>query len=279
MNIARKLSALSLVSIGMTLVILSGGLDLSVGSSMAFAGAAAAYVLNLTGSPLVGFITAIAVASFVGLLNGLLIGKYSLSPVVVTLAMMGIARTGSLVITGASPISIDNDAFKWLGQASLGKGSTAIPFVLFFVIILYFLFGNIMQKTLFGKNIYALGGNEHAARVSGINTSKYKIYIYMITGVLVGIGSIIIVGRGSAAIPWAGQGLEFEAVTAVILGGTALSGGKGDILGTFLGILLLGILFNGFALMDISPYIQTLVRGLLLLFAVLLNEKMGKKGV
>ncbi len=277
MNIVRKSSALSLVSIGMTMVILSGGLDLSVGSGIALAGAASAFILNSTGSAFLGFIVAIGVGAFVGCMNGFLIGRLNLNPVVVTLAMMGVARTGSLVITGASPISIDNDLYKWLGQAALGKGNTAVPLVLFFVIFLYLLFGNILQKTLFGKNVYALGGNEHAARVSGIETSTYKMAVYIITGILVGIGSIILVGRGSAAVPLAGQGLEFEAVTTVILGGTALSGGKGDLLGTFLGVILLGILFNGFAFMDITPYIQTLIKGLLLLGAVLLNEKIGKR--
>jgi ribose transport system permease protein len=277
MNIVRKSSVLSIVSIGMTMVILSGGLDLSVGSSIAFAGAVSAVILNSTGNAFLGYIVAIGIAASVGLINGLLIGKVKLNPVIVTLAMMGIARTGSLVVTGASPISIDNDIFKWIGQAGIGKGLSAIPMVLFLVVLVYVCFEQILKKTLFGRNLYALGGNEHAARVSGIKTTTYTVAVYTITGVLVGIGSIILVGRSSAAIPLAGLGLEFEAVTAVILGGTALTGGKGDLLGTFLGVVLLGILFNGFALMDITPYIQTLIKGLLLLGAVLLNEKLGKR--
>jgi ribose transport system permease protein len=276
MNLIKKVAALAIVSVGMTLIILTGGLDLSIGSSLAFAGAASAVVLNSTNSALLGFCTAIGLAIAVGAVNGLFIGRMKVNPVVFTLAMMGIARTGSLVITKASPISISNEAFKWLGQAKIGSGRSAVPFVAILIAVLFLAFSVLLRRTVFGKAIYAIGGNDAAAKVAGIRTSSVRTWAYVITGFLVGVASIFTVGRGSAAVPLAGGGLEFEAISAVIIGGVRLEGGSGSLVGTLLGVVLIGILFNGFALMDISPYWQTLAKGLLLLAAVLLNTNVLK---
>ncbi|MBD3247178.1 ribose ABC transporter permease [Candidatus Pacearchaeota archaeon] len=271
MNIIRRVMVLGIVSIGMTFVILSGGLDLSIGSNLALSGVVAAIVLNSTGNAFLGFITALAVGSFVGFINGYMIGKLKISSVVLTLATLGMARSLTLVITNASTVRISNPIFGWLGQTSIKTSLANIPVAGFLVIFLFIIFGIILNNTLFGRKIYALGSNPVASRIAGLMVEQNTIIVYVLTGLLVGVGSIVMVGRVVSAVPWAGLGLEFEAITAVIIGGT-IKPGEGDLKGTFLGVLMLGILFGGLGVLDISPYFQQIAKGVLLLFAVLIYQ-------
>lgn len=268
MNMIRQVSVLAIVAIGMTFVILTGGIDLSVGSNIAFAGAVAALAVNQTGNAFVGFVSAVAAGLLIGLINGIMIGYYNISAFMATLATMSLARGLTLTLSGAAGIKVLNKAFVYLGQESVGP----IPVVVFALTILYLISYIFLAKMTFGRKLYAAGGNPSASRASGILVERHLLIIYAICGLFCGLGAIITVGRATSAQPWAGLGLEFEIVTAVVLGGTSLMGGKGSLEGTFLGALLVGILANGLGLMDVSPYVQYVIKGLMILLAVLIDE-------
>jgi ribose transport system ATP-binding protein len=268
MNIIRQTSVLAIIAIGMTFIILTGGIDLSVGSNIAFAGAIAAIVLVNTGSIPLSLLSAILGAAAIGALNGVMIGYSSISAFMATLATMTLARGLALSLTGAKSIRMDNPQLIWLGQTSWGP----IPVVVFLVLILYLLFHKILRDTVWGKYVYAVGGNLTAARATGVRTGGIVMSTYVICGLTVGIGTIITIGRLSSAQPWAGLGLEFEVITAVVLGGTSLKGGEGNLKGTILGTILVGVLANGLGLMDISPFTLYLVKGGMILAAVIIDQ-------
>lgn len=267
MNMIRQTSVLAILAIGMTLIILTGGIDLSVGSNIAFAGAAAALVVNSTGNPVLSFLAALFAAGFIGLLNGVMIGKYAISPFMASLATMSLARGLCLGLTEAKSIKVSDGFVNWLGQASWGP----IPVVLVLLIVFYIIGIAVISRTVFGRYTYAVGGNAKAAMASGVKVVRHTILIYTIAGLLCGIGGIVTVGRVTSAQPWAGLGLEFEVITAVVLGGTSLAGGQGTLKGTLLGAVLVGILANGLGLMDISPQVQYIVKGLMILIAVIID--------
>jgi len=268
MNIIRQTSVLAIIAIGMTFIILTIGIDLSVGSNIAFAGAIAAIVLVKTGSIALSLLSAILAAMAIGALNGVMIGYSFISAFMATLATMTLARGLALSLTGAKSIRMDNPQIIWLGQTSWGP----IPVVVFLVLILYLLFHKILRDTVWGKYIYAAGGNLTAARATGVRTGGIIMSTYLICGLTVGIGTIITIGRLSSAQPWAGLGLEFEVITAVVLGGTSLKGGEGNLKGTILGTVLVGVLANGLGLMDISPFTLYLVKGGMILAAVMIDQ-------
>ncbi len=273
MNIVRQTSVLAIVAVGMCLIILTGGIDLSVGSSLALTGAVTSITLNLTHNPFVSIVAALLVASIIGFLNGYMVGKNKIPPFMATLATMALARGLALGLTNASSIRVDSEIVNWLGQASV----KSIPATIIPLLVTYVFFHNVMAKSIFGRHTYAVGGNISAARASGILTEKHVIQVYTLCGLMVGIGAIITVGRLTSAQPWAGLGLEFEVITAVVLGGTSLSGGEGSIVGTLLGAILVGVLANGLALMRLSPYVQYIVKGLMIIAAVTVDI-MSKKG-
>jgi ribose transport system ATP-binding protein len=268
MNMIRQVSVLAIVAIGMTFVILMGGIDLSVGSNIAFAGAVAALAVNQTGSALIGFISAAAAGLSIGLINGIMIGYYNISAFMATLATMSLARGLTLTLSGAAGIEVLNKSFIYLGQESIGS----IPVVVFVLVFLYLASYVIVTKMTFGRKLYAVGGNPSASKASGILVERHFLLVYTLCGLFCGLGAIITVGRATSAQPWAGLGLEFEIITAVVLGGTSLKGGKGSLEGTLLGALLVGILANGLGLMDMSPYVQYVIKGIMILLAVLIDE-------
>ena len=268
MNIVRQTSVLAIIAIGMTFIILTEGIDLSVGSNIAFSGAVSAIVFISTKSILLSLIAAIASASAIGFLNGVMIGYSLISPFMASLATMTLARGLALSLTGAKSILVDAPQIIWLGQASWGP----IPVVVFLVLVLYLLFHKILRDSVWGKHTYAAGGNITAARAIGIKTGSIVMLSYLTCGFTVGIGSIITIGRLSSAQPWAGLGLEFEVITAVVLGGTSLKGGEGNLKGTILGTVLVGILANGLGLMAISPFVLYLVKGGMILAAVTIDQ-------
>ena len=268
MNIIRQTSVLAIIAIGMTFIILTGGIDLSVGSNIAFAGSIAAIVLVYTKSIPLSLLSTILAAVAIGVLNGAMIGYSLISAFMATLATMTLARGLALSVTGAKSIRMDNPQIIWLGQTSWGP----IPVVVFLVLILYLLFHKILRDTVWGKNVYAAGGNITAARATGVRTGSIVMSTYAVCGLTVGIGTIITIGRLSSAQPWAGLGLEFEVITAVVLGGTSLKGGEGNLKGTILGTILVGVLANGMGLMDISPFTLYLVKGGMILAAVIIDQ-------
>ncbi|MFY0597867.1 MAG: ABC transporter permease [Cognatishimia sp.] len=263
----RSISVLFLVSMGMTFVMLTGGIDLSVGSNVAFSGGVGVVTLVSTGSPWLGFGAALIAGMAIGWLNGFFIGKLQLSAFMVTLATFALARGLALVIYDADSINVHDPVFLWLGGTSWGNMPVVIPFV----ILMFAALSVLLYKTSFGRDVYATGSNFNTAFVLGRQPGRKLIWVYVLTGALAGLSAIITVGRVSSGQPWTGLYLEFDAITAVILGGTALDGGRGKLLGTILGVLLYGIIINGLVLTGTNPYLQSVIKGAILLGVVLLD--------
>lgn len=263
----RSISVLLLLSMGMTYIMLTGGIDLSIGSNVALSGGVGVVVLTLTGSTFLGMAMTLVAGMAVGLLNGFFIGRLKLSAFMVTLATMALARGLALVIYEAQSINVSDPTYLWLGGTSWGSMPVVIPFVALVFVALCIL----LYRSTFGRDVYAAGSNFNTAYVLGRRPERSVILVYVLTGLLAGLGAIITVGRVSSGQPWAGLYLEFDAITAVILGGTSLLGGRGRLFGTILGVLLYGIIVNGLVLTGTNPYLQSLIKGLILLGVVLLD--------
>jgi ribose transport system permease protein len=282
-NILLQISVNLCISIGMTLVILTGGIDLSVGAVLAFAGAFAAGLLK-NGITLVHFGVVVQFTPFgaicagilaglgLGLINGVAITKFRLPPFVATLGMLSIARGLTLLWTGGFPVTNLGPAFGFIG-AGFWLG---IPMAVWISAALVVVFYVVLQRTRLGRYIYAVGGNEKAAEFSGININRIKLWVYALAGALAASGGLIVTARLDAADPKAGFGYELDSIAAVIIGGTSLSGGQGNIFGTVLGCLIIGVLNNGLFLLDISPFWQKFVKGVVILAAVAV-DKMGAR--
>lgn len=271
-NVLRQVSIIAIISAGMTLVILTAGIDLSVGSVMAFAGAIAAGVLT-AGLPLpIGIIACIVVGALIGMFNGWFVAKGGVPAFIATLAVMVIARGMTLVYTKGNPVVVSNDAFRTIGGGNVF--GIPIPVIIMFAIfgLMYF----ILNYTSFGRYVYAIGGNEEAAKLAGIPVNRIKIGVYTIAGALASVSALIYTSRLMSAQPNAGMGIELDAIAAVIIGGTRLSGGKGGVIGTLIGALIMGLLDNILNLMNISPFYQNIAKGLVILIAVLADSKVSK---
>jgi ribose transport system permease protein/L-arabinose transport system permease protein len=268
LNIGLSVSLLGLVAIAQTFVMLSGGLDISLGSAVGLGSVAAAYGIMATGSPWGGIVGAILVCSLCGLLNGVIITYGRLNPVITTLGTLYVFRGIAYIITDAKPIGVQNAHFNAIGSGRL----LDIPIPLLVLAVVSVIFMIFLRYTDVGRNIYAMGGNPVAARLSGINLNRYRLGIYVLSGVIAGIAAIILTARTNSGQPASGSiGLEFQAITAAVLGGTALSGGKGTIMGTLLGVIVIGTLNNGMILMGIETFYQELARGVLLIVATLIQ--------
>ena len=276
-NILRQNASNLFLATGMTMVIILGGIDLSVGSVIALSGVVAAgCVVNFGLSEAVGFIAAVAVGAAVGLFNGFIICKTDIPPFIVTLASMNITKGIALVLTGGAPIRCMTDAFKFPGAGYVGPVPT--PVILMFII--FILAALMINKTQLGRHIYAVGGNVQAAKFSGISVQKVKFIVYAYTGVMAGIAGVVIASRLYSGQPTAGDGAEMDAIASVVVGGTSMSGGSGRIGGTLIGVLIIGVLNNGLNLMGVDSNFQYIVKGLVILLAVyvdfLRNKKAGR---
>ena len=276
-NVIRQVSVISILACGMTFVILTGGIDLSVGSILGLSGALCAGALDavtsMTNSAYLGLICAILCALIVGagcgLLNGLFITKGSLPPFIVTLATMTLLSGLLLVYTNGAPIRVTDQSYMFIGKGFF----LGIPFPVLILVIVYIIAFFILQYTSFGRRVYAIGGNKEASRLSGIDTNKVETSVYVINGLLAGLGGIILTARLGAAQPTAGSGFELDAIAAVILGGTSLSGGQGFVLPTVVGAVILGVLDNILVLMNVNPFVSDIVKGGVILIAVLIDRK------
>ncbi|MFD1849553.1 ABC transporter permease subunit [Oceanobacillus bengalensis] len=271
MNLLRQISINGLIAFGMTFVILTGGIDLSVGSILALTSALAAGMMVSGVDPIIAVIIGVILGAVFGAFNGLLIAKGKMAPFIVTLATMTIFRGLTLVYTEGKPITGlgDSYAFQLFGKGYfLGIPVPAVTMVIAFA-ALWFL----LHKMSFGRKTYALGGNEKAALISGIKVDRVKVMIYSISGMMAALAGMILTSRLNSAQPTAGQAYEMDAIAAVVLGGTSLAGGKGRIAGTFIGVLIIGILNNGMNLLGISSFYQQVVKGVVILIAVLLDRK------
>lgn len=276
-NILRQNASNLFLATGMTMVIILGGIDLSVGSVIALTGCVAAgCVMNLGLPEAVAFLIAILIGAVVGMFNGFVICKTAIPPFIVTLASMNITKGIALVYTQGSPIRCMNDAFKFPGAGYIGK----IPTPVILMIIVFVIACLIVNRTQLGRHIYAVGGNAQAAQFSGINVSKVKFIVYAYTGVMAGIAGVVIASRLYSGQPTAGDGAEMDAIAAVVVGGTSMSGGSGKLGGTLIGVLIIGVLNNGLNLLGVDSNWQYIVKGLVILLAVyvdfLRNRKAGR---
>lgn len=273
LNVLRQTSINSIIAAGMSFVIITGGIDLSVGSTLALSGAVAATLFAMGLHPFFALIAALAVGAGIGFINGVAIAKGKLQPFIVTLATMTIFRGATMVFTDGKPISSgfekNADVLAYIGNGYL----FGIPFPIILMIIVFAIGFFILTQTTFGRYVYALGGNEDATKLSGVNTDRVKILVYTLSGLLAAVAGIIITARLSSAQPTAGSGYELDAIAAVVLGGTSLAGGVGSILGTVTGALIIGVLNNALNLMNVSSYYQLLAKGVVILIAVLIDRK------
>lgn len=271
LNLLLQVTSNALIAFGMTFVILTGGIDLSVGSILALSSALTAGLLG-SGMPVaLAILISLILGCILGMMNGLLISYGKLAPFIVTLATMTIFRGATLVYTNGNPITkglSDTFLFQFLGQGYI----VGIPFPVIIMFIVFIVLYVLLHKTAFGKSVYAIGGNEKAAYISGVKLNKVKIIIYSISGMMASISGLIITSRLSSAQPTAGASYEMDAIAAVVLGGTSLSGGKGRILGTLIGSLIIGVLNNGLNIIGVSAFWQQVVKGVVILIAVLIDR-------
>ena len=272
-NILRQTSINAIIAAGMTFVILTGGIDLSVGSILAISGAVCASLLASGQSIAIGVLASIIIGAGVGFLNGFIISKGKLQPFIATLATMTVLRGLTLVFTDGKPITLGSSDLA-INFGKIGGGEIlSIPTPAIIMILVFAVCAYILKNTKMGRYTYALGSNEEATKLSGLSTDKIKIWVYTISGVLSAIAGIIITSRLYSAQPTAGTGDELAAIAAVVLGGTSLTGGKGKIGGTIIGALIIGVLSNALNILDVSSYYQMMVKGVVILIAVLLDRK------
>lgn len=271
LNILRQVSISALIAFGMTFVILTGGIDLSVGSTLALTGAVAATMLASGIDPVLTILAALLLGAVLGAVNGIIIAKGKVAPFIATLATMTIYRGLTLVYTDGRPVS---DLGNEVTFQMLGKGYFfGIPVPVCTMILAFIVLYVIMHKTTFGRRVYAVGGNEAASKLSGINVDRIKIAVYSLTGMLAALSALILTSRLNSAQPTAGTSYELDAIAAVVLGGTSLTGGKGWIFGTLVGALIIGVLNNGLNLIGVSSFFQQVVKGIVILIAVLIDRK------
>ncbi len=273
-NVLRQTSVTAISAVGMFMIILLGDIDLSVGSVYALIGVLCAYVFQGTESAVITVIAALALGTFIGFASGFVTAKGKIPAFVTTLSVMSICRGVAYILTDGTPIGIVNPKFTYLGAGYL-FGRIPVPVVLMIVVfaIGFFLTG----FTRFGRYIYASGGNEQASRWSGIKTDRIRIAVFTISGCFVGLSSLILAGRLGGGLPGTGNGSELDVITTVILGGTSLNGGKGKLWGVITGVFVIGVLTNGLTMMNLSTYWQQVVKGIIILIAVLFDMKAAKE--
>ncbi len=283
-NVLRQISVNVCISVGMTLVVLMAGIDLSVGSVLAFSSAVCAGLLKngiaipsldlfIGFTVLGGVLVALLIGLMMGLFNGWVITKFSLPPFVATLAMLTIARGATMLYTKGIPISNLGANFEFIGSGWL----LGIPVPVWISILVVLVVVFITKKTTFGRYIYAIGGNEKAAFLSGININTIKLAVYGIAGMMAAVGGILVTSRLNSAQPNAGASYELDSIAAVVIGGTSLSGGVGTVTGTVIGAAIIGVLNNGLVLLDVSPFWQQVVKGGVILLAVIIDRKSKSK--
>lgn len=268
-NILLQTSINGILAMGMTLVILTGGIDLSVGSVLAFSSIVAATFVTGDNpqSPLVALIVGIVTGALLGLINGCIIAYLKIPPFVATLGMLSVARGLTYAYTGGMPVPNLSESFLNLGEGSfLGVPMPVLIFLLIFGILWV-----VLNHTTYGRSVYAVGGNVKSARTAGIATRPVTASVYVIAGLLAGLGGLILTARTSSALPQAGVSYELDAIAAVVIGGTSLSGGVGSIAGTLLGALIIGTINNGLDLLGVSSAYQQIVKGCIIVVAVLLD--------
>lgn len=291
-NVIRQVSAIGIIGVGMTFVIITLGIDLSVGSILGLSAVVAASLAQVPGGSLVKFqgidvpvivavLAGLGVGALAGFTNGILIAKFRLAPFIATLGMMSIARGLAYIYTGdGRPFSGLKPDYNFLGQGYLfndpAKPLSGIPLPVLLFIAVALIATFVLNFTKFGRYTYAIGGNDVAARVSGIRIPRVTIIIYTISGLLAGLAGVLWSARIGSGNSTLGQGIELDAITAVIVGGTSFKGGIGKIWGAVVGALLIGTINNGLDLLGVSPFLQVVVKGVIIIVAIIIDERKNK---
>lgn len=268
-NVVKQITVAGIVGCGMTFVILTGGIDLSVGSIVGLAGAIAAGILVSTENVFLAILAALGIGIVCGAINGFFVAQCEIPPFIATLGMMTLLRGCVLVYTKGAPIAIKVDAYKFIGKGTI----LGVPVPILLLVVLYLIAHYILTQTGFGRSIYALGGNKEAARLSGIRVKYSEWMVYIFNGLMSGIAAIVLTARLGSAQSTSGEGIEMDAIAAVILGGTSLSGGTGFVLPTVIGAMIMGIIDNILTLMNVNPHATNIVKGAVVLLAVMVDKK------
>lgn len=270
LNVMRQASINALIAFGMTLVILLGGIDLSAGSVLALSSVIIASLLT-SGMPAgLATLAGLVAGGLMGLVNGLVISKGKVAPFIATLGSMTVLRGLALVLSNGSPLSsFNSDFFSLLGGGYVAR---LVPIPVVLMLVMFAIFWLLLRKTVFGRHIYATGGNAESAKLSGVKVDRIQLYVYTISGVMAALAGVVLTSRLNSAQPTAGTGYELDAIAAVVLGGTSLTGGRGWIFGTLVGALLIGVLNNGLNLLDVSSFYQQVIKGGVILLAVLIDR-------
>lgn len=266
-NILAQSSVVGIAAVGATFIIITGGIDLSVGSNVALAGMVSASLVSGGTSPILGVLLCVALAVAVGAFNGASVAWLGLVPFIVTLASLGMGRGLTLQVSEGQSVYGLPESLTWLGGGQIGS----VPVALIAMLVVFAAGHLVLTRTTLGHKIFAIGGNRQAARLSGIKDKQVLFLVYVIAGLCAGFAALILVGRIGAATPTAGTGLELQVIAAVVIGGTSLFGGKGSMVGTLIGILLIGVINNGLTLLNVSPFWVQFIQGALIFFAVLLD--------
>lgn len=270
LNVLRQASINGFQAFGLTLVIISGGIDLSVGSVVAFSGMVTALLILAGVTPILAVLAGLASGTAIGVVNGLLIAKGKLQPFIATLGSMLVFRGMTLYISNGVPASkLGEGLIGFIGRGFI----LGIPTPVYLLLIVFLVIAFVLRSTVFGKRIYAIGGNKRAALLSGIDVDRNLIYIYAISGFLAAVAGIVLMSRVDSAVPTAGISFELSAIAAAVIGGVSLAGGKGNATGTLIGILIIAIIINGLNLLGTSSYLQQVITGLIIIAAVIADRK------
>jgi len=268
-NVLVQVSINALIAVGMTFVILTGGIDLSVGAVMALSGTIAAMLMVSGVNATLSLFVCVAAGFAIGMINGMCVAYGRMPAIIVTLATMGVARGLALMITGGYPV---DGLPEWV--RGVGNGHViGIQTPIIVMAVVYVIAWVLLELTPFGRHLYAIGGNEVATRLSGIRVARYKMLAYVVSGVTTGIAAVVLTGRLMSGQPNVGEGSELDAIAAVVLGGTSIAGGRGSVIGTLLGALLLGVLNNGLNMVGVSPYAQIVIKGMIILLAIYIGRE------
>lgn len=273
-NVARQVSMIAIMAFGVSVVVVAGGIDLSVGSVMGVSGVFTATLMMQYNTPIfLCIIAGIFMGGLLGLFNGLLNGFFKIPSFIATLATLSIARGVALLYTDAKPIYNLPDSFTVMGTGYMGP----IPIPVVLMLLMFGTFYFLMVYTKIGRYAYSIGGNAEVARLSGINVRRYYMSFFVISGLMAGLAGVILTARMASGEPTSGAGYELDVIAAVVLGGTSLSGGKGTMLGTLIGAFIMGVLDNGLAMLNVPPFVQMICSGLVIVLAVGVNMRKSKE--
>lgn len=273
LNVARQVSIVAIIATGMTFVIITAGIDLSVGSLVALTACIAMTVIDRYGWDAVGVLTGVAVGGLAGALNGALIAWLRVPAFICTLGTLTVFRGLALIVTGGVPIIKFEGSFRAIGQGLIW----GVPVPIVVMAVVAGAMQTVLRRTAFGAHIYAVGGNEEASRLAGIRVARVKFGAYVISGLLAGLAGMVLMARLSSAQPAVGEGMELDAIAAVVLGGTSLMGGRGSVWNTLVGALVIGVLNNGMNLLGVHSHFQLVAKGVIIVLAVLLDAYLKKQ--